>query len=62
MGAINKKMKKKDIIGLQYHNQSKVNPRWWMKLKIERALSWITQCSEDLKYIINILQEYKQNN
>ena len=24
-------MKKKDIIGLQRHNQSKINPHWWMK-------------------------------
>ena len=44
------------MIELQCHNQSKVNPRWWMKLKIERALSWITSGSKLCNWVSQFLQ------
>ena len=52
-----KNMKKKDIIGLQRYNQSKINPCWWMKSKIERTLSWITSGSE----LCNSVSQFLQN-
>ena len=32
-------MKKKDINELQRYKQTKINPRWWMNSKIERAVA-----------------------
>ena len=38
-GGKNKKCFVKSINELQCFNQSKINPRWWMKYKVERAVA-----------------------
>ena len=38
-GGKNKKCSQKALLGLQCYNQTKVNPRWWIKSKIEHAVA-----------------------
>ena len=52
-----KNVSQKALLELQRYKQSKANPRWWMKSKIERAVSWITSGSE----LCNSVSQFLQN-
>ena len=52
-----KNVEQKALIELQRYNQPKANPRWWIKSKIEQAMSWITSGSE----LCNSVSQFLQN-